>query len=152
VNTDGSGAYGRYQLRRAILIDAGWLENVKGEKWTAKARQNGITSYNDLLKNPPAQEAAMTDAMKEYERKAVKLGLLARVGQTIQGLKGPFQVTEAGIIAASHRGGSSGVANYFRRLDATGGDSRAATLGDRDIEIETRLRTFATVPYQRFNP
>jgi len=118
----------------------------------AKARQRGVASFADLLKNPHAQEAALTDAMKIYEARATRLGLFARVGQTIQGLNGSIAITEAGIIAASHRRGAAGVANHFEKLDAAGGDSKAANLDDRDTQIETRLRTFAAVPYRQLNP
>jgi len=144
-----TGAFGRYQLRRGILKDAGWLEKAPGDRWTAKARQNGVASFSDLLKNPAAQEAAMTDAMKAYEAQASARGLFSRIGQVIQGLEGPIMVSEARIIAASHREGATGVANYFKMLDAFGGDSKAANLDEKLKAIETRLRTFQHVPYQR---
>jgi len=58
-------------------------------------------------------------------------------------------VTEAGIIAAVHRGGADGTRRYLEKIDRAGGDSRRATLTKDEEAIETRLRRFQNEGYSR---
>jgi len=87
-----------------------------------------------------------------YEAYAERLGFFRRVGGAILGLEAPIVITEAGIIAACHRAGVGTVAGYFKKLDASGGDSKVADLTLEERWVESRLRNFQSVPYQRFNP
>src|SRR5512144_1550532 len=109
----GRGAFGRYQLRRGVLVDAGWMDNLG--RWTGKAASHGVKNDVDFLDHPEAQEAAMTDALRVYDRQARALGVDRYVGQVITGLNGSqIRITRAGIIAAGHRAGVPAVSAYLR--------------------------------------
>jgi hypothetical protein len=79
----------------------------------------------------------------------MKEGLFDRVGTKIHGREGEITVTEAGIMAAVHRGGAGRTAEYFRQIDRAGGDSNGAVLLNEELRVETRLRTFQNRRYKR---
>jgi hypothetical protein len=62
----GRGAFGRYQLRQKVLIDAGWMDKLG--RWTGKTASFGVTKDMDFLDRPEAQETAMTDVLRVYDR------------------------------------------------------------------------------------
>jgi len=142
------GALGRYQITPITLDQAGWKI---GGTWTDKAREHGVASDDDFLKNPAAQEAAMSDIMREAERQADSKGLYNHSGRTYPGVGGEsVTITDAGIAAAAHRHGAGATANYLRRR-VNGRKADAPEDRTRDKQIEKRLRDFEKVPYTRGN-
>ncbi|CUW38348.1 conserved protein of unknown function [Magnetospirillum sp. XM-1] len=142
------GALGRYQITPITLDQAGWKI---GGAWTDKAREHGVASDEDFLKNPAAQEAAMSDIMREAERQADSKGLYSHAGRTYSGVGGEsVTITDAGIAAAAHRHGAGATANYIRRR-VNGRKAAAPEDRARDKQIEKRLRDFEKVPYTRGN-
>lgn len=145
-------ALGRYQVNRITLQEAGWKDD-RG-RWTPRAQAVGIRTDEDFLANPAAQEQAFTDVLASYEGQLRSFGLLSRAGTRIAGMDGnQIQVTEAGLVAATHREGIGTVVRYFRARDANlprpepipGARGPLA----RFNQVEARLRGFATVPYRR---
>ncbi|HEU0069774.1 MAG TPA: hypothetical protein VFS04_00640 [Alphaproteobacteria bacterium] len=141
----GIGALGRYQVRKAALKDAGFLD--KNGKWTGKGDAWNIEGF---LKNPSAQNMALRDYSAALDRQIKSKGLESRIGQTIKGVLADIEVTQSGLAAAAHRHGAGGVREYFRWLDEHQGNSRdhLAQMTDHLKEIESRLRTFQNVPYK----
>lgn len=147
-NSAGSGAYGRYQLKPATLAQTGWKY---GDRWTEKARQHGVTSDEDFLKKPDAQEAAMSDAMREAERQAAAKGAYSYVGRTFTGVSGnKVTITDAGIAAAAHREGAGATSQYLRRR-ANNQKAKSPEGRQSDKNVEKRLRDFENVPYTKGN-
>jgi hypothetical protein len=142
-----SGALGRYQMMPRTLLDIRWKD--AGGGWTDRSRAQGVASDREFLTNPEAQEAAMDDLLRRYEAQAEEQRLFDRVGRKIRGRVAEITVTEAGIIAAVHRGGAERTRRYFEKIDRAGGDSARASLDERDRAIETRLRRFQGGTYQR---
>ena len=150
-------ALGRYQLRRAVLQEAGW-QDADGN-WTDKARQAGVKSEAEFLRNREAQDQAMTDVMAAIKRQAdttpdnkgkrPNIRLSDSIGKEFVGKEGGIKVTEAGLHAAIHRRGASAVREYFARFYALGNQSPVVKSGisgvTPDSEIETRLREFQNV-------
>ena len=123
---------------------------------------NGPTqrkSEADFLRNPKAQEQAMTDVMAEIKRQAdttpdnkgqrKDIRLSGFIGKTFEGKKGWITVTEEGLLAAIHRRGAGEVRSYFRKFEALLNNSPVVKSGiggvTPDSEIETRLREFQDV-------
>ena len=151
VNADGT-AFGRYQIRRAALADAGWLATRAGG-WTAYAAEQGVRSDSDFLASPAAQEAALNDVMRRNQDQLRANGAYRRIGQQVTSLDGtPLRVTESGLAAAAHREGAGRTREYLAHREA--GLPRPQSLrGQRGLlssfnEIERRLRAFADTPYQ----
>ena len=46
----GQGAFGRYQLRRSALVEAGWMDGLG--RWTEKAAAFGVKTEMDFLAVP----------------------------------------------------------------------------------------------------
>jgi hypothetical protein len=142
----GKAVFGRYQLRKGVLVEAGWMDKLG--RWTEKAASNGVKNDVDFFDRPEAQEQAMTDALRVYDSQARALGLDRYVGQTIKDTTGsPFRVSRAGIIAAGHRAGTIAVKNSLQRM-ATG--KRASKEEDvrTDRFVAKRLREFEDVAYE----
>jgi hypothetical protein len=162
------GAYGRYQMRVPALQDAGLID--KGGNWTGKY---GLNSFEDFLRQPEAQEKAFADFMARTEGYVRRLAP-GYEGRRIQGAMAPFDVTEAGLIAAAHRQGAGMLAPYFEFQKANNWKSgefgnipedvvkKIAELqgnvadpqSAKDVlsSIETRLREFSRIPYRRVAP
>lgn len=141
----GVGALGRYQLRMGALIEAGWMDGLG--RWTEKAAGYGVKTSMDFLDRPEAQEAAMTDVLRDYDRQLSAKGLDQHIGEEYSGFDGaPVRITRAGLIAAGHREGMGATSDYLRRRvkgqRPTGDDVRT-----RDRRIEKRIRDFSEVPY-----
>ena len=91
-----NGALGRYQMLPGALIDAGW-KNSDGT-WTEKAQEAGVKSDDDFLKNPAAQEQALTDTLEAFHKELKTSGTLDYVGKTITDSAGnQLTVTEPGL-------------------------------------------------------
>jgi hypothetical protein len=129
-----------------MLVDAGWMDNLG--RWTGKAASHGVDNDVDFLDHPEAQEAAMTDALRVYDRQARALGVDRYVGQVITGLDGAeVRVTQAGVIAAAHRVGVAGVADSLARL-TTNKKANNRKDKDKDTLVRKRLREFDRIAYQ----
>lgn len=142
----GRGAFGRYQLRHKVLIDAGWMDKLG--RWTGKAASFGVRTDTEFLDRPEAQETAMSDVLRVYDRQVSALGLDKYVGQVITGLDGSnLRLTRAGIIAAGHREGVSVLSDYLRRRVITKKAPNEQSR-KRDIRVDRRLRGFEDFPYE----
>ncbi|WP_146747738.1 hypothetical protein [Paramagnetospirillum kuznetsovii] len=143
---DTSHALGRYQLMRDTLKQIGWKENGR---WTDKARREGVATDQDFKTNPEAQEKALTEAMRDYERQAKAKGALDQAGKTYTGTDGkPVMITEGGIVAASHREGAGATHAYLARR-AAGRIAKDSKVQASDIRIQKRLRDYQSAPYHR---
>lgn len=137
-------ALGRYQLTTGALLEAKWKI---GDTWTDKARAFGVASDADFKNNPSAQEAALADVMRDYERQTRRLQ--QHVGQTYQGIAdGPLTISDAGLIAASHGQGAGATSAYLQRR-INGRESDDPKTRKIDKIIEARMRSFSSIPYRR---
>ena len=141
----GRGAFGRYQLRMSVLVETGWMDKLG--RWTEKAASHGVKNDVDFLDRPEVQERAMTDALRVYDRQARALNLHSHVGQKVSDTNGSaLRVTWAGIMAAGHRVGMTGVSEALQRMTA----NKAPTTKkdkERDAFVRKRLREFDNVSY-----
>lgn len=101
----------------------------------------------DFLDRPEAQEQAMTDALRVYDRQARALDLHSYVGQKIRDTNGSaLRVTWAGIIAAGHRTGMTGVSEALQRM-TTNKEPTTKKDKERDAFVRKRLREFDAIAY-----
>lgn len=138
-----AGALGRYQMTPVALRAAGMID-AHG-KWT---RKYGVHSRAEFLAEPEAQEKAITEFLNDTERQLRANGSFQFIGANIGGLVSRFTVSRAGLIAAGHRWGARATHDYLGRIAKNGFTSRGLTLSSTERAIETRLRTFADVPYE----
>jgi hypothetical protein len=147
----GSGALGRYQLKESSLQDADFKD--KAGEWTEKAHRLGVHDKEDFLKNSHAQEKALEASTAAKDKQLETNGAKKHLGQTVQGIKGEFEITEARLAAAAHRHGARGTKDYLDHLKNHDWKSDPATFPPgkkREFhETETRLRTFERAPYRR---
>lgn len=123
-------------------------KETQKREWTGKW---GIHSEDDFLANPTVQERALVKAMENYDRYLAVEGAKRFIGQRIEGKVAPFDVTLNGLLAAAHRHGARAVRGYLDHLADHDWRSEEATFGtqkDVFLAIETRLRTFAKIPYE----
>lgn len=151
-NDPQSTAKGRYQINNPTLIEAGWKDRQSGT-WTERAKRSGVSSDTEFMQNPAAQEAALGDVVRIYEKQLQGNGALESSGRTISGLEGsPVTITLGGLVAAAHRAGANMVAQYLQHL-AQGGSAASAGSRLRSFrQVEGRLRAYAETPYQRMSP
>ncbi len=126
------------------LREAG-MTDKKGN-WTGKY---GIRGEVDFLRNPLAQERALSDLMKRTEVQVQFKNLRQHIGNQIDGIKSKITVTMGGLMAAAHRRGATGVENYFRFLQNNKWTTKGRRILPEFAEVETRLREFEAVPYNR---
>jgi hypothetical protein len=124
-------------LRAIGIIDA-------DSSWTGKYN---IRSPVQFLASPEAQERALTDFLNDTERQLRAFGAFEFIGTTIDGRRGRFTVTRAGLIAAGHRQGAPATRDYLITLQENGFSSARAQLTWRGLRVETRLRIFAGASY-----
>lgn len=146
-NTDGGGfgALGKYQIRRDGFIDMGYLD--KNYNWTGK---NGISSINDFLTSPEKQEQILDEYLKSNYGQLKNKGSLNYLGAPMQGVVNNFDITNTGLLAASHREGAGAVNNYLNHLVKNQNGRyymNYDSMSDRNLiemfkRIETRLRNF----------
>ncbi len=146
IRNPSSGALGRYQFLPQALQDLGW-QDASGA-WTAAAARHGVSTDEQFLANPQAQEAAMTAYLARAEQQLSRNGALAQAGGAVTGLDGQaVPVTEAGLIAAAHRRGAGSVARYLAHR-AVNPDAALSPYQRRAFaSVEKRLRDFAEMPY-----
>jgi len=138
-----AGALGRYQMTAAALRAIGMIDAAGN--WTGKY---GVHSRAEFLADPGAQENAITDFLDDTERQLRANGSVQLIGANIDGLVSRFTVSRAGLIAAGHRWGARATHDYLTRIANNGFTSRGLDLSPAERAIETRLRTFADVPYE----
>ena len=147
ISPDGK-ALGRYQMRKDALRDAGLID--KQGRWTGK---HGVRSAGDFLNNPEAQERAFAQFMRRNEKTLQRNGAARLEGTAVQGIKGRFQVTRSGLLAAAHREGAGRVREYLDHQERHGWKSDAATFPDNlrrsFLSVETRLREFSQINHRR---
>jgi hypothetical protein len=136
-------ALGRYQMRFVGLQAAGMIDAAGN--WTGKY---GIYSRKQLLANPVAQEQALTDLLNDTERQLRINGSMRYVGSEIEGQRARFTITRAGLVAAAHREGAGATHAYLSTAASYGFVTRGRQLNRAGLSVETRLRTFADVPYE----
>ena len=141
----GIGALGKYQIRQPGFIDIGYMDS--SGNWTGK---NGIYSADDFLNSPQKQEQILDEYLKSNYQQLKNKGALNYVGTPMHGLVNDFDITNTGLLAASHREGAGAVNNYLNNLvkNQNGryyinykgiADNRLSEMFKR---IETRLRNF----------
>jgi hypothetical protein len=141
-----SGALGRYQFVPQALQDLGWKDS--GGTWTALAATHGVTSDEQFLANPAAQESAMTTYLARTEQQLSRNGALAQAGGSVQGLDGgAVPLTEAGLMAAAHRRGAGSVARYLAHRANTPDAALSPQQRQAFASVERRLRDFSEMPY-----
>ena len=142
----GFGALGKYQIRRDGFKDMGYIN--QNNQWVGK---NNIYSNQDYLNNEQIQEQALDDFMQTKYKQLKNNGSSQYLGYPIKGIVENFDITDTGLLAASHREGAGAVHNYLSHLekDQDGhyyidydkiSDPRIREMFKR---IETRLRRFA---------
>lgn len=127
---EGSGDYnttnktkkylGKYQLGPETLQSIGWMDSTG--KWTEKAGWFGVSSKDDFLGNPTAQDVAMTFNLRYIYMFHKQKGVLNMVGTSIEGYvtvdgkleKREVEVTLSGLLAASHLVGIGDVYKAYR--------------------------------------
>ena len=141
----GFGAIGKYQIRRDGFKDTGYINNKN--QWTGK---NNIYSIADFLNNPDIQEKFLDEYFQAKYRQLQSNGSFKYLGYPFKGIINNFDITDTGLLAASHREGAGAVHNFLSHLekDANGryylDYDAMQDLKQRDIfkHIETRLREF----------
>ena len=146
-NTSGGGigALGKYQIRRDGLIDAGYINS--NNQWLGK---NAIYSQDDFFNNPDKQEQVLNDYLKSNYRQLRNKGALNYLGNRIEGIAGVFDITDTGLLAASHREGAGAVNRYLNNLEKNQDNNyymdynkiTNPNLIQMFKRIETRLRKF----------
>ena len=146
-------AWGRYQMTEGALIDAGIYDRIT-KRWTGfLARQLGITSEQDFLKGPLAQEKAFEVYLEKTEGYLRDKGATAYAGQIIEGIEGRITLTKGTLLGAAHREGAGNVVKYLDHLKRHNWVSEPSTfpegkLGEKFLHIETRLRTFQGIRHR----
>ena len=148
VNSQGGGfgALGKYQIRRDGFKDMGYIN--QNNQWVGK---NNIYSNQDYLNDNQAQEKALNDFMQVKYKQLKNNGSYQYLGYPVKGIVDDFDVTDTGLLAASHREGAGAVHNYLSHLEK---DQNGRYYIDYDKisdpkmremfkRIETRLRRFA---------
>ena len=139
-------------MTEGALIDAG-IRDKDTKQWTGPlARRLGITSEQDFLSNPLAQEKAFEVYLEKSEGYLRDTGATAYVGQTIDGIEGDIALTKGTLLAAAHRRGAGNVIKYLKHLEAHIWISDESTfprsMRDVFLQIETRLRTFQDIRHR----
>jgi hypothetical protein len=141
-------ALGAYQLTPDALRDIGWLD-ADGH-WTEKS---GVTDYTAFWTSPLRQEIALKEFLLRNRQLLAANNFEVPIGQSVQGIKGDFTITENGLAAAMHREGEPRVRRYLKFLAKQGWTSDETKFPGESADIfrhiETRLREFADIPYLR---
>jgi hypothetical protein len=110
-------------------------------------RVKAMLSHPRQWPQPIAQEKALTDYLGDIEHQLRVNGSLDFAGRTIDGLHDRFQLSRAGLVAAAHREGARETRAYLKRIEENGFSSRGLMLNNHELAVETRLHTFADLPY-----
>lgn len=108
------GYAGKYQMGEAALIDAGYYKKPSkkyNNDWSGQfLGKDGVSSLNDFLNNPAAQENAQFVFMKKQWSYLKVLGADKYVGKIING----YKIAPSGLLAGAHLKGAGAVAEYLR--------------------------------------
>jgi hypothetical protein len=96
---------------------------------------------------PFAQEKALDDLLDSYEAEIKAAKLDSHLGQKIDGLKAEITITEAGLVAATHRRGAERTRQYLNKVLSPDYQKGVTPLQKEELAIEQRLREFQDVPY-----
>jgi hypothetical protein len=140
-----SQALGRYQLTPKARETSGWIH--PDGRWTEKAQNEGVYGNDKFLSLPFAQEKALDDLLDSYEAEIKAAKLDSHLGQKIDGLKAEITITEAGLVAATHRGGAKRTRQYLDKVLSPDYQKGVTPLQKEELAIEQRLREFQDVPY-----
>ena len=136
-------AWGRYQFTVSGLR-AAQVPGPTGAWDGPLARAFGITSAQEFLDNPAAQEEALRRFILGSQNDIRRNRLDRLIGRTVDGLDGRFVITLPGLVAALHRRGLPAVLDYLRALERRRFRSRPGDLlSEEEKQIETRLRVFS---------
>jgi integrating conjugative element protein (TIGR03758 family) len=108
-----AGYLGLYQMGEAALIDAGYYRadgtaaNDWVGTWTGK---DGIDSRDEYLTSREVQNNAVAVYHQAQWRYLTSAGLTAYIGQTVGGVL----ITESGLLAGAHLGGTDNVRDFLR--------------------------------------
>ena len=105
---------------------------------------------DDFLNSPEKQEQVLDEYLKSNYGQLKNKGSLNYLGTPMQGVVNNFDITNTGLLAASHREGAGAVNNYLKHLvkNQNGryyidyGNMSDKDLSDMFRRIETRLRNF----------
>jgi hypothetical protein len=142
-------AVGRYQMQKPGLKIAGFLDSA-GNWAGPMAKEYDVHNLDDFLRNSSAQETAFAIYMADNQRQLVTGGVTSAIGQRVQGLEAPFNITFAGLMAAAHKEGAGAVKYYVEFLKRNSWNSSAIVGSKYEKElrrIEFRLRTFNGMNY-----
>lgn len=127
-----------------------------------------MKNNDDFLKSETAQNTAAQKFFAGKEESLRRTGTFNHVGQDVNGVKGDFKVSEAGLLAAAHRDGEGAVKAYIEhqkknnwrsqfdnldkgvkeKFDLKDKDGTVIrTAEDRFRAIETRIRMFEKVKW-----
>ena len=137
-------AWGRYQITKAGLIDAGFMK--PDGSWTG-----GVKDGQDFLNKPKIQEQAFANLMEANERFLKNNGSKNFLNQQIDGVKAKFRISSSGLLAAAHREGAKQVRRYLKHQKAINWISNPKTFpaGPKIFKsIETRLRVFENISHK----
>lgn len=127
-------------------MDTGYLNS--NYTWTGK---NGIYSADDFLNSPTKQEQILDEYLESNYNQLQNKGALNYLGTPMQGIIDNFDITNTGLLAASHREGAGAVNNYLNHLVKNQNgryyinydNISDPKMSDMFKRIETRLRKFA---------
>lgn len=139
-----SKALGRYQLTPIALADTGW-RNLDGT-WTREAREKGVNSDVDLLRNPAAQEEAMAAYLRRNDAQLDENRSKNHIGKRYTGHDDrSFNVTEGGLAAAAHREGPKRTKEALDKLKSKKAGN-PKEFSDSEKKVIKRLHDFAEMP------
>lgn len=120
-----------YQMQKGARVDGGVStinllpEGQKRMDANAAAYEQwpgnyGVSSRQDFLNNPVAQERAMAGFIQAADRQLRYYGAYRQLGNEIKDDDQPVTITSGGLLAAAHRQGAKRVAEYLDFLAASG--------------------------------
>ena len=131
------GYAGKYQMGEMALVDAGYYRKPNGKynnDWSGIfTGKDGVSSIQDFLKNPAAQENAQKLFKKKQWGYLKALGADKYSGKIING----YKITPSGLLAGAHLKGAGSVIKY---LKSNGKNNETDGFG---TSIESYIKMFA---------
>lgn len=131
------GYAGKYQMGEAALIDAGYYRKPSrryNNDWTGEfLGKDGVTSIQDFLNNPKAQENAQIVFKRKQWGYLKAVGAQNYLGLVIHG----YKITPSGLLAGAHLKGAGSVIEYLKSGGKSIGKDAFGT------SIESYLKQFA---------
>lgn len=108
------GYAGKYQMGEAALVDAGYYQKpsrIYNNDWSGHfLGKDGVSSIQDFLNNPRAQENAQIIFKKKQWGYLRAVGALNYLGLIINGVL----ITPSGLLAGAHLKGAGSVIEYLK--------------------------------------